>query len=320
MKKVLSVVTLTLAFSTCLSSFAPAQTVVKGTFPWKNVTRHYTVVIPPSSVPLSGELIITLHGLKYASSATVPDNNYYGWDYTCKQKGAGCIVVAAVSTWDPDATSKNSPGYWAWNAGFFNNMVFSKKSPPFTPYPDDVGYLRQLITTLEAKYPAINHKKVYVVGFSVGAFMASLSAVELSDMVAAVAIDSGSLQSTLGSATVPNIASPISIVEYHGTLDTNQVGVDPCSTKWDWNKYLPEKSTVDGTFNFFASQNHCKVQTTALPLCQVISGVKVFNNKSASSCYGGAQVKFIWEVGTAHKYLPAHNVADLQFFRAHAKP
>jgi len=309
-----------LLFLLLATAATPAQTIVKGTFPWKNVTRHYTVVLPPAKMPLSGELIITLHGLHYGNSSTVPDNSFYGWDYMCKQAGAGCIVAAAVATWDPDATSKNSPGYWPWNGQYFNNMVFSQKKPPFTPFPDDVGYLRQLIKTLEAKYPVINPKKVYVVGFSVGAFMASEVAVSLSDLVAAVSINSGSLQSTLGSPAVPNIPNPISVVEYHGTLDSNKVGVDPCSARWDWNKYLPQKSTVDGTFGFFASQNSCKVKSTALPLCQVLKGVKVYNNNDATSCNGGAEVKFVWEVGTGHKYVTSHNAADLKFFRAHAKP
>src|SRR5258708_39527825 len=138
-----------------------------------------------------------MRGLNYARSPSPPAGKYYGWAPICNQKGAGCIVVAAVSTWDPDATTKGSVGYWAWNAGFFNNMVFSKKPLPYTPYPDDIGYLRQLIKTVRAKYPIINPKKVYVVGFSVGAFMASLAAVDLSDIVAAVSINSGSLQSSL---------------------------------------------------------------------------------------------------------------------------
>jgi len=314
MNKVISVVILLLA-----PSFATAQTIVKATLPWKNVTRRYSVVIPPASIPLSGELIITLHGLNYARSSSPPDGKYYGWDYTCKQKGAGCIVVAAVSTWDPDATTKGSVGYWAWNAGFFNNMVFSKKSPPYTPYPDDIGYLRQLIKTVRAKYPIINPKKVYVVGFSVGAFMASLAAVDLSDLVAAVSINSGSLQSTLSSTKIPNMPNPVSVVEYHGTRDTNAIGIDPCAARWDWNKYLAEKSTVDSTFNYFATQNHCAVRTTLLPLCQVLGGVKVFNNKTASSCSAGEDVKFVWEVGTAHSYVTSHNASDLAFFRAHAK-
>ena len=277
-------------------------------------------MIPPKNVPLSGELVITLHGLQYAGSSSVPDNNYYGWQYTCAQKGAGCIAVAAVSTWDPDATSKNSPGYWAWNGGFFNNMVFSKKSAPYTPYPDDIGYLRQLIVTLEKQYPAINPKKVYVVGFSVGAFMASLAAVELSDLVAAVSINSGSLQSSLAAPSLPTIPNPISVIEYHGTLDNNPIGVDPCLAKWDWNKYLPEKSTVDQTFTYFATQNACKVKTTTLNLCQTIKGVKTYNNNDATSCKSNGEVKFVWEPGVLHKYQTSHNPADLTFFRKHAKP
>ena len=315
MKKIFPLAVLLLA-----ASLTKAQTITKGTFAWKNVPRHYTVVIPPKNIPLSGELVVTLHGLQYGASSKIPDTNYYGWDYACKQKGAGCIVVAAVSTWDPDATTKGSPGYWAWNAGFFNNMVFSKKSAPYTPYPDDIGYLRQLITTIKAKYPVINPKKVYVVGFSVGAFMASLTAVDLSDIVAAVSINSGSLQSSLVTTALPAIPNPISVIEYHGTNDTNAVGVDPCSAKWDWNKYLPEKSTVDGTFTYFATQNACKAETTTLGLCQVIKGVKTFNNNDASSCKSNAEVKFVWEQGISHKYVTSHNAGDLAFFRKHAKP
>jgi hypothetical protein len=113
--------------------------------------------------------------------------------------------------------------------------------------------------------------------------------------------------------------NPVSVVEYHGTLDTNAVGIDPCSAKWDWNKYLAEKSTVDSTFDFFATQNHCTVRSTLLPLCLVLGGVKVFNNKTASSCSAGEDVKFVWEVGKAHTYVTSHNAADLAFFRAHAK-
>jgi len=67
-------------------------------------------------------------------------------------------------------------------------------------------------------------------------------------------------------------------------MDSNAVGVDPCSAKWDWNKYLPEKSTVDSTFDFFATQKSLQGAVDGASLCQVLGGVKVYNNKSASSC------------------------------------
>jgi len=51
----------------------------------------------------------------------------------------------------------------------------------------------------------------------------------------------------------------------------------------------------------------------------VLGGVKVFTNKTASSCSAGEDVKFVWEVGKAHTYVTSHNAADLAFFRAHAK-
>lgn len=305
--------------SLCLaSSNLFAQTITKSTLLWNGVTRYYTVVEPPANIARSGELIVTLHGTKYAISTMPPDNNYYGWDYQCKQKGNGCIVVAAVSTWDPDSTNAgDTKGYWVWNAQFFDDMVFS--TPPGQPYPDDIGYLRQLIGIIVQRYN-IDPRRIYVVGSSTGALMAARVAVEISDLVAAVSINSGSLQSTISMKTVPNIVAPISVIEYHGTLDTNVAGLDPCSGQWDWNKLRPEDSTVDQTYNYFSNQNSCAVQQSTLPLCQTISGTKVFNNNGATSCAGNTEVKFTWEVGTAHRYLTSHNAADYLFFRAHPKP
>jgi poly(3-hydroxybutyrate) depolymerase len=299
-----------------VSSGLFAQTITRNTVLWNGVTRFYTVVQPPANIVRSGELVITLHGNKYAISTAPPDNNYYGWDYQCKQKGNGCILVAAVSSSDPDSTTKgDTKGYWVWNAQFFDDMVFS--APP--PYPDDIGYLRQLISIVVAQYN-IDPRKIYVVGYSTGALMAARVAVEMSDVVAAVSINSGSLQSTIGTKTVPNITAPVSITQYHGTLDTNLSGLDPCSGKWDWNKALPEDSTVDQTYDYFVAQNGCAVQQSILPLCQIINGTKVFNNNDATSCMGNNEVKFTWEVGTAHRYVTSHNAADYLFFREHPKP
>ena len=300
-----------------LPAFATTNVIVHKTLVSNGITRYYSVSVP-SNLAKAPELIITLHGLEYAASTPAPTPNFYGWDYQCKQSYGTCLAVAAQSTWDPDSTEPDPTGYWAWNGMYFDNMVFSGSS-----YPQDSAYIRALITQLHTDYN-IDVKKVAVVGFSVGAFMAARVVDELSDVVAVVSINSGALQSTLGTKVPGIISNPISVIEYHGTLDNNKVGIEPCGRVWDWNHFLPEKSSSDDTFNFFVTNLHC-TPVSAAPLCDSSSGTLVYNNNDTSFCGTGttsnAEVKFVWEVGTAHKYLTTHNQSDLTtFFRKHWKP
>ncbi len=62
----------------------------------------------------------------------------------------------------------------------------------FLAPPDDSGFLRQLIINLTAQYD-VNPKQVFVAGFSSGGQMAHRVAVEISDLVAAVVIGSGTI-------------------------------------------------------------------------------------------------------------------------------
>lgn len=270
------------------------------------VTRYYAVTVPPSNVQVANPaMILSLHGTRYQSSP--PTSHDYGWIYTCKQKGNGCIVVTPASTYDPVWK------YYLWNASFFDGGTFSKPKPPQTAYPDDVGFLRQLITTLIPKYK-INPKKVFVVGFSSGAFMANRVAVELSDLVAAASINSGTLDSQLGIKGIPPPLKPISIMEFHGTADNDNVGVNPCTKSWLWNYTTLNKATVDDTFNYWSKQNACSKKVTTKALC---SG---FTNNDATSCAAGTEVKFVWEVGNAHTYLTSNNKTVWTWFLAHSKP
>jgi poly(3-hydroxybutyrate) depolymerase len=129
--------------------------------------------------------------------------------------------------------------------------------PPATACPDDAGFLRQLIVNLTAQYN-VNPNQVYVAGFSSGAQMAHRVGVEISDLVAAVVIGSGTI---VGQPTPPPInlpgpaVAPVSIQEWHGTEDTE---IPPCNngiTKYSGDKFY--LATVDQSFNYWTAQNSC---------------------------------------------------------------
>ena len=268
------------------------------------ITRNYAVTVPPV-VAQSPALIVSLHGTQY-KVPPVTDADY-GWIYTCKKTGNGCIVVTPSATYDPVWK------YRLWNADYFNGGTFSKPKPPQTNYPDDIGFLRVLINTVVAKYK-INPKKVFVVGFSSGAFMAHRTGVELSDLVTAISINSGTLESQIGSLQIPPPVAPVSIIEFHGTADNDNIGVGPCTKSWLWNQTVLNKATVDDSFNYWTKQNACTKKVTTKALC---SG---FTNNDATSCTGNTEVKFVWEPGNGHKYLTTNNDSVWLWFNAHAKP
>lgn len=80
---------------------------------------------------------------------------------------------------------------------------------------DDVGFVRLLVAKLETQYP-IDRSRVYVAGHSNGGMLAYRLACELSDEIAAVGVQSTSLESD-----VCRPAKPVSLLHIHGTADRN---------------------------------------------------------------------------------------------------
>jgi polyhydroxybutyrate depolymerase len=104
-----------------------------------------------------------------------------------------------------------------WNTGF-------GVGPAFAANVDDVGFIRELIDSLQGKF-AIDGNRIYVAGFSNGAIMAYRLAAELSDRIAAVAPVSGTTGGRYNSTSPlvinvgANSAQPVSIIVFHGTAD-----------------------------------------------------------------------------------------------------
>jgi polyhydroxybutyrate depolymerase len=80
---------------------------------------------------------------------------------------------------------------------------------------DDVGYLRAVIDDASHRH-AIDPKRVYVVGFSNGGFMAHRLACELSDRIAAIVSIAGAVWED---ATRCQPSAPVAVLQIHGDKD-----------------------------------------------------------------------------------------------------
>jgi poly(3-hydroxybutyrate) depolymerase len=230
------------------------------------VTRQYRVYIPPTP-PAAPSLVIYLHGAR----GGMWEGENMGW--TTKAGKMGFVVAY------PQALTNNA-GITSWNL-YFNHS--------FIKPPDDVAFIKSLILAVELGL-AVDHRKVFVTGFSLGAFMTNRVGVELGDMVAAIAPVSGELWEDVG-GPVPNEVAPVSVLMLNGSADTS---VPYCGMTTPY----PEASE-DDTFNYWQTQNICKPSTAAL-----CSGGKpsTTSSKTATGCSASVVVQQYELIGGIHKW------------------
>jgi polyhydroxybutyrate depolymerase len=135
----------------------------------------------------------------------------------------------------PDATRTTARGDKpGWNAQFCCGSGWKSGV-------DDVEFIRTLIRNLTAKYN-IDQDRVFLVGFSNGAFMTERFAVEHPDLVAGVAVISGTI-GTKASTLQPS--APVPMLLTHGAKDTRVAyngGESPGDPEFDWLSFA---TTVD---------------------------------------------------------------------------
>jgi poly(3-hydroxybutyrate) depolymerase len=298
-------------------------TFVDSTMTWDNITRYYEVYLP-TNLPTNPPMVLMLHGTRTMPSfdpqAVISLN--WGWQPVADQY---CfILVKPASTYD------SSTGQFNWNAYFLDAAFPYAQGCGVTDCPDDSGFLRALIGSLTTQY-GVNPEQVYVAGFSSGAEMTERVGVDLSDLVAAIAPASGQLVAEPGIVSPPlglppiPPAYPISVQEWHGTLDEN---LWPCgygTTKY--NAVTFTLDTVDDTFNYWTPQNSCTTLQTTQPLC--LNGEPNSSNDAptpnmpgltgniATGCTDNVGVQFIWEPNVAHSWQQQYDTQRWQFFAAH---
>jgi polyhydroxybutyrate depolymerase len=275
---------------------AATGTFIDSTMVWDGVTRYYEVYLPPV-LPKNPPMLLMLHGTSFEVPPDSPITKNWGWLPVANQYQF--ILVKPASTRNPKS------GQWNWNA-YFMDAAFP------SPAPDDVGFLRQLIINLTAQYN-VDPKRVYVAGMSSGG--------QMTHRVAAIISASGTI---VGQLAPPPIAlpgpavAPVSVQEWHGTLDTE---IPPCNngtTIYSGKAFY--LATVDQSFNYWVKQNACTQKQNTKKLCVNGSANPNTSGNDATGCSSSVEVQFIWEKDVKHAWVPSSNTARWLFLAAHRKP
>jgi len=161
-------------------------------------TREWRVYVP-ASLAQTGEvpLVLGLHGGLGSGGQFAADA------YFDEQAERGGFIAVY-----PDGIERGRLlEARTWNAGGCCGTAMKEQV-------DDVGFIAALIAQLGASYP-IDQDRVYVTGHSNGAMMAQRLACELPDLIAAIAVYSGPLQTSC------TPSEPISVLNIHGDADEN---------------------------------------------------------------------------------------------------
>ena len=228
-----------------------------GTFPDETFTptgsteRTYRLHVPSSyDGGQATPLLFNFHGF---TSNAFDQDIYSQLPQTAETEGF--ILVTPQGTLNDD-------GLAFWN---------SSQNPP--PAPDDVGFVDQLLTSLQSQL-CIDPARVFSTGISNGGFMSSRLACVLSGRIAAIAPVAGT--------TFPGScdARPVPVIAFHGTNDL-LVSLGPI-----------ENTAIPG----WASHNACTGPTEQDPLAGT-AGVRLVRY---DGCDGGATVELyvVFDVDT----------------------
>lgn len=166
------------------------------------------------------------------------------------------------------------------------------------PAPDDVNFVRQITALLESQLP-IDPKQVYATGISVGGFMAHRLGIELSDVLASVAVVEGSLheESFPPHSVTEHIKAPISVLIFHGDADNT---IPYCGL----NNAAAYIAGQDETFNYWvgSSGNSCTQVDNPQNFCNGGTINNAILEKDATGCSGGVEVKHLKLVAGTHQW------------------
>jgi polyhydroxybutyrate depolymerase len=184
----------------------------------------------------------------------------------------------------PYALLSPGAGITEWNE-FFNNSFGANA-------PDDAGFIRQLIVTLQGSVKP-DPKRIYVTGLSNGGFMTHRVGIQVSDLVAAIAVAEGTVVSPGQIQNVPAPLGPVSVLIFHGDMDPT---VLYCGQ--------PVVASQEQTFNYWtgASANNCATLDTTAPLCDAQGNITAVFEKDATACTGNTEVKFYKLIGGVHAW------------------
>lgn len=261
------------------------------------VDRPYREVAPGGTKG-PAPLVLLLHG--YGGNGESLDELLH-----LRDLGTENGIFLAIPDGSPDAH-----GARFWNAtdaccNFYGSTV------------DDVAYLRAIIADMKKKH-AIDPKRVFVVGFSNGGFMAHRLACEMSSEIAAIG--------TLGAMSFKDDArcrptEPVAVLQMNGDADRiiRFDGGLPGGSLPSASPYPAAEASIQG----WATRNKCGAKTESPPIDVVrdLAGAETTVERWTGCAPGGAAE--LWTIhGAPHipRLSPAWANFVLQFLASHPKP
>jgi trimeric autotransporter adhesin len=268
---------------------------------WAGLSRMYYLYIPKVVAPTPA-MIVFLHAT--STLTTVPLSSPGPWETIAEQYGT--LVAWPISTWD---TAINT---WHWDCDGCESG--------FSVPPDDSGYLRSVIMSLQSQY-GISTGQTFVAGMSSGGYMAQRVGMEQSDIIAAIAPVAGAqyiqpLGSTFVTPVVPN---PLSVYRINGDIDPV---VPYCGgVKGYWAGVRAFSPSMDSDADFWAGAyvNACTISSQTQPLCTNGGPTAGVNGQDETGCKGGTEVLFEREVGVGHQWVAGTEAKIWAFFQTHGR-
>lgn len=223
--------------------------------------RTYTIYIPKTAGGVALPLVVMLHG---GYGTGVQAEKAYGWDAIADQYG---IAVAY-----PDGYQKS------WNAG-------TCCGPAVTDKIDDVGFIKNLIASIETQTP-IDTRRVYATGISNGGMMAYRLACELPGIFAAIGPDAASMTV---SCTDPS-PQPISILHIQGLADQDVPFNGGHGTK---GTATISYTSIPDVIHFWENVDQCPAP---------ISTTSGLITTSSTICTQGTSVELVTIAGAGHQW------------------
>jgi polyhydroxybutyrate depolymerase len=257
----------------CQRSSIPKSIVVAG------VARTYLLYVPCNFQPHKSALIVAVHG-RTGSAALFETQTQL--DNKANREGFAVAYPDGLV----DATGGTN-----WNYFY---------DPFYINPPDDVGFLRALIDSLQAAiHPDAD--RIYLTGTSAGGYMAQTAGIELADRIAAIAAVEGnsSVITPISPQSIPNPVAPISVLMLKGDLDPFNLYCGATYVQFPG----VFAAGVDQDFEYWTgpAANRCSRASTHAPMCKSVGvvqadGTNVFGQttnvvqKTATHCKDDTEV------------------------------
>lgn len=237
------------------------------------LTRSYRLFVPSGGRGVA-PLLVALHG-GLGSGAQFETNS--GFDGLAT---SNTFLVAY-----PDGVGRaadGSGGARTWNGGDCCGPAASRKV-------DDVAFLTLLVADVAKAY-AVDPNRVYAAGHSNGGIMALRLACEASDVFAAVGVQSSALE-----IAMCDPREPVSLMQIHGTADTNVPLAGGRGSGLAGVAFTPPKQAA----TTLAAADRC----TAGPSTTTDSTNPDLQLTAWSSCAAATSVRFLAVTGAAHAWM-----------------